>query len=120
MDGYRMISLHPRRITVAKADDVIDAWRVLEFVRYQANLVWGRRASIEPSYQMRRRPPALEIFRRLPRTNCRLCGEATCLAFALEVWQGRRPIGDCRPVFTGDSNESAQALLEICGGLGLN
>ncbi|MDD5707696.1 MAG: hypothetical protein PHR35_17385 [Kiritimatiellae bacterium] len=29
-DAYRLISFYPRRITIAKADDITDAWRVLE------------------------------------------------------------------------------------------
>ena len=33
MDEYRMISLYPRRITVAKADELVDAWRTLETIR---------------------------------------------------------------------------------------
>lgn len=33
MDGYRLVSVQPHRITVAKADDIVDAWRTLEDVR---------------------------------------------------------------------------------------
>jgi ArsR family metal-binding transcriptional regulator len=31
---------------------------------------------------------ALEIFKRLPGTNCGLCGMPTCLALAMHVWTG--------------------------------
>jgi len=37
----------------------------------------------------------MEIFSLLDKSNCRECGEKTCLAFAAAVFQGRRPIGDC-------------------------
>jgi ArsR family metal-binding transcriptional regulator len=87
MDRHRMVSLYPRRITVAKADEIVDAWRTLEMIRRRVNGVWERRAQITPSDEMREKPPALEIFKRLPRTNCGACGEATCLAFAVRVWQ---------------------------------
>ena len=33
-----------------------------------------------------KKPPALEILKRLPGTNCGRCGEMTCMAFALRVW----------------------------------
>ncbi|WP_456434477.1 DUF3786 domain-containing protein [Thermosulfuriphilus sp.] len=33
-------------------------------------------------------PTALEIFKTLPRTNCRECGQASCLAFATAVASG--------------------------------
>ena len=75
MDRYRVISLYPRRIAIAKADDMVDAWRTLEMIRCRVNQTWARRADIEPCHEMREKPPALEIFKRLPKTNCRACGE---------------------------------------------
>lgn len=38
---------------------------------------------------------AMEIFRLLDKSNCRECGEKTCLAFAGAVFRGQRQIGDC-------------------------
>jgi len=38
---------------------------------------------------------AMEIFQLLDKSNCRECGEKTCLAFAGAVFQGRRRIADC-------------------------
>ena len=38
---------------------------------------------------------AMEIFKLLDKSNCRQCNEATCLAFAAAVFQGRRAIGEC-------------------------
>jgi ArsR family metal-binding transcriptional regulator len=118
MDGYRMIVLYPRRIAVAKADDIIDGWRTLEMIRRMVNNIWARRSHIEPSYQMHKKPPALEIYKRLPGTNCQACGEKTCMLFALQLWQGRKAVSMCKPVFEGDFVHLKDALLEICAGLG--
>jgi hypothetical protein len=38
---------------------------------------------------------AMEIFELLDKSNCRECGEKTCLAFAGAVFQGRRKLSDC-------------------------
>jgi hypothetical protein len=38
---------------------------------------------------------AMEIFQLLDRSNCRECGEKTCLAFAGAVFQGQRTIQEC-------------------------
>jgi hypothetical protein len=38
---------------------------------------------------------AMEIFQLLDRSNCRECGEKTCLAFAGAVFQGQRKIQEC-------------------------
>jgi len=118
MDGYRMISMYPQRIAVAKADEIVDGWRTLEMIRCRINEVWAQRAQIEPCFEMRERPPALEIFKRLPKTNCRACGEATCLAFAVRVQMGELPVSKCTPVFQGEFGYLKDALVEICMGLG--
>ena len=119
LDRYRMVSVYPRRIAVAKADDLVDGWRVLATMRQRANEVWARRAEIEPSCEMREKPPALEIFKRLPRTNCRACGELTCLAFAVKVWSGDASPSQCEPVFAGARGDLRDPLLQICAGLGV-
>ena len=68
---------------------------------------------------------AMEIFQLLDKSNCRQCGEKTCLAFAGAVYQGRKKIGEC-PILdpdvvarydadtdsVGDSTQNAEAYLE--------
>jgi len=119
MDGYRMVSAYARRIAVAKADEIVDAWRVLEELRRRVNETWARRHQIEPSYERRERPPALEVYKRLPGTNCGQCGERTCLAFAVRLHAGHTFPTRCRPVFEGDYSHMKDALREICSGLGV-
>jgi hypothetical protein len=38
---------------------------------------------------------AMQIFRLLDKSNCRECGEKTCLAFAGAVFQGKRKLQEC-------------------------
>lgn len=38
---------------------------------------------------------AMSIFQLLDKSNCRLCGEKTCMAFAGAVFTGRRPLPEC-------------------------
>jgi len=121
MDGYRMIALYRHRITIAKADEIVDGWRGLEEIRQLAVQTWKDRHMIEPSFEIRKKPPALEIFKRLPRTNCRLCGDPSCLAFAVRVWTGEAPATLCLPVFEegGPFSYLREPLLEICAGMGI-
>lgn len=37
----------------------------------------------------------MEIFKLLPRTDCRDCGAATCLAFSVLVFKGEKRLADC-------------------------
>jgi ArsR family metal-binding transcriptional regulator len=119
MEGQRMIALYRQRITVAKAEEIVDGWLVLERVRRLVESTWADRERIEPSVEMRRKPPALEILRRLPGTNCRLCGEKTCVAFALRLWRGEVSVRRCVPVFTEAGSRQSEALLEILAGMGM-
>lgn len=119
MDGHRMVSLFRDRIAVAKADDIVDSWASLERLRCLVNDTWSRRAEITPSLELHRRPPALEIYKRLPGTNCKECGEPTCTAFAWAVWRGGADIHACRLVFAGERGDLKEALLSVCSGLGL-
>ncbi len=40
---------------------------------------------------------ALDIYKLLPKTNCRECGFPTCLAFAMQIAAGKAAIGKCPP-----------------------
>ena len=119
MEGYRLVSLSARRMSIGKADEIVDAWRLLEEIRVRINETWARRASITPSYMMRSRPPVLEIYKRLPRTNCGLCGEPSCMAFAAKLRMGEGKLSRCTPVFEGDYKHLESALVEVCAPLGV-
>jgi ArsR family metal-binding transcriptional regulator len=119
MEGPRTITLYPRRIAIAKTDDIVDTWRVLEMLRVNFNECWARRAQITPSNEMRKKPAALEIYIRLPKNNCGLCGEKTCMAFALQLWGGVARLDSCKPVFEGEFGHLKEPLSEIAAGLGV-
>jgi ArsR family metal-binding transcriptional regulator len=109
---------YTRRITIAKADELVDAWRTLENIRRWVNETWARRSSIEPCWELRKKPPALEIYKRLPGTNCRACGELTCLAFAVRLWGGELKPSLCIPIFSGAYGHLMAPFLQICSSLG--
>jgi len=46
-------ALYPRRVTIGKADDLLDGWRTLEKIRLLVNQVWARRPTIIPSFELR-------------------------------------------------------------------
>ncbi len=48
----------------------------------------------------------LEIFKLLPKTNCKKCGRATCLAFAMQLAQKKAELKDCP-----DVSEEAKGIL---------
>ncbi|TDA27871.1 MAG: hypothetical protein DSO01_01880 [Archaeoglobi archaeon] len=41
----------------------------------------------------------LDVYNYLPKTNCKKCGEQTCMAFAVKLLNGEKDIKDCKPLF---------------------
>lgn len=63
---------------------------------------------------------AMEIFKVLDKSNCRLCGEKTCLAFAGAVFCRTRRIGECpklsaetRSLFAGESGVQGSSASDL-------
>ena len=51
----------------------------------------------------------IEIFKLLPKTNCKECGYPTCLAFAMALASGKAELDACPDV----SDEVRKKLLSI-------
>jgi ArsR family metal-binding transcriptional regulator len=114
----RLIVLYPTRLTMAKALNTTDARQVLDWLKDLINQTWERRDRIEPCYETRSRPTALELYQWLPRTNCKQCGEATCLAFAAKLLLGEQRLERCRPLFEPEYRHLREAMQELVAALG--
>lgn len=44
---------------------------------------------------MAKKPTALEVYKFLPKTNCKKCGKSSCMAFAIELIKGRMNPNQC-------------------------
>jgi ArsR family metal-binding transcriptional regulator len=110
----RLITVYPQVVTLAKALDEADAEEVLEWLRGKINEAHARRGELEPCLERRRAPRLLEVYRLLPGGNCRRCGEATCLAFAVRLVFAEARTEDCprlaEPPFAGNGARLAEWL----------
>ncbi len=68
--------------------------KVAKFVE-QMNDVWERREAIEPDFTSRKPPTVMEVFKLLPRTNCKECGVPSCMAFAANLAKGEASLDEC-------------------------
>ena len=116
----RLINLYNIKITIAKADDIIDAWKVLDEVKELINKTYKNKDTIKPNYEERVKVTALQIYGWLPKSNCKACGEATCLAFAVKLLHGEQKLENCKPLFTDTKfAENKQIMQEMAEALGL-
>jgi ArsR family metal-binding transcriptional regulator len=91
----RLITLHPRKIAINALESAEQAEKILEWLKMVINDIWSRRGEIEPSYRPLPSPTLLEVLKLLPRTNCKSCGQPTCLVFATQILEGGKSAEDC-------------------------
>jgi ArsR family metal-binding transcriptional regulator len=116
----RLINLYNIKITIAKADDIIDAWHILDEVKTLLNKTYENKASIKPNYEEKVKVTALQIYGWLPKSNCKACGEATCLAFACRFLQGEQKLSKCVPLSTESKfSENNKIMHEMAVALGV-
>jgi ArsR family metal-binding transcriptional regulator len=84
----RRYAFRPHEIQVGMVADPAEAPSVVDEAVAMVNRVWSERESITPSFRERKLPTVYDIFRRLPGTNCKECGYATCLACAVDIRNG--------------------------------
>ena len=91
----KLVKVGAREIAINALRDENEADRILEWLKDEINRAWENRFSITPCYTGRERPKVLEILKLLPRTNCRKCGQPTCMVFAVQVAEGGRGPEHC-------------------------
>jgi len=111
-DG-KMFTLHAHHITLAKIEDEKEAEEILIWLKDLINETYERQDQIEPNYSMAAELKALDIFKLLPGTSCKKCGELTCLAFAVKLVGRDIEITKCDPLFSEKYQEKRDVLLEL-------
>lgn len=111
-DGM-LLALHFRHITVAKVEDEKEAEEILTWLQTLINETYENRVAIEPDYSTGADLKALDVFRLLPGTNCKDCGEPTCLAFSVKLAAHEIEITNCTPLFSGRYPEKGRILLDL-------
>jgi len=94
----KIITVHPHEIAVNALKDEEEADKIIEWLKREINDAWEKRSEIKPRYAGLPKPKLLEILKLLPKTNCRECGQPTCMVFASLVCQGAKSGEDCPPM----------------------
>jgi len=109
----KLITLHVLHITLAKIEDEKEADEILKWLKDLINETYEKRHQITPNYSMAAELKALDLFRLLPGTNCKKCGEPTCLAFAVKLVGRDIEIRKCDPLFSEKYHEKQKVLIEL-------
>ncbi|MBI2288540.1 MAG: hypothetical protein HYU83_06180 [Chloroflexi bacterium] len=105
-------ALRPHEIRIGRVNDYSQAQRLATEIVGRVDAAWQERNSITPLYTQRKLPGVMDIFKLLPKTNCKLCGYATCLAFAADLRAGKVTPDQCPPL----SSENREKVLQLFSG----
>jgi len=94
----KIITVHPGEIAVNALKDETEADKILEWLKREINAAWEKRDEIEPRYAGMPKPKVFEILKLLPKSNCRKCGQPTCMVFAARIAEGAKGPEDCPPL----------------------
>ncbi|MGC8491342.1 MAG: (Fe-S)-binding protein [Syntrophobacteraceae bacterium] len=107
----KLIAIHSEKICVNALKDAAEGDKIIEWLKQEVNDTWERRGEIVPSYEGAPKPKVMEILKLLPRTNCRLCGQPTCMVFAVQAAEGGKGAEDC-PALEGEGKARLEAYLQ--------
>lgn len=109
------VAFHPFEIAVSNVEDRAAARQELEGLIDLVNHTWERRSEIAPDEQLRQPATPMAVFKLLPGSNCKQCGEPTCFNFALKLVAGQKHIADCPPLLEPEHVHSRTALQSLLG-----
>jgi ArsR family metal-binding transcriptional regulator len=109
------IAFHAYEIATSNVEDRQGAEIEIKGLIDLVNRTWERKEEIQPDTTTRQRPTQMAIYRLLPKTNCKQCGEPTCWTFALKLAASQKPANACTPLLSPEFSENLSSLEALVG-----
>jgi ArsR family metal-binding transcriptional regulator len=93
------MTIYPERIFITQVNDVQAALALLAALVDAINATWEGRDQLVAAASARRVPRPLDIYVLLPQSNCKECGEETCMAFACSLLMQTRELVECKAIY---------------------
>jgi len=106
------MTIYPNRVSITQVEDAEEGLALLAALTDAINATWENRAALQPVRARKKPPGHLDLYALLPQTNCKQCGEATCLAFAVGLVLGKCTLLDCSPLQTESAYLERKIALE--------
>jgi ArsR family metal-binding transcriptional regulator len=111
--GGHNIAFHTYEIATSNVEDRKGAEQEIKGLIDLVNRTWERKKEITPDTTTRQRPTPMAIYKLLPNTNCKQCGESTCYSFALKLAASQKKLADCPQLLKPPFSDKLTALGEI-------
>ena len=106
------MTLYPEKVYITQIKNAEEGLELLKALVDAINATWEHRSELVAVTAARRAPRWLDIWTLLPQTNCKLCGELTCMAFAAALMQQKRVLSECSPLALDPTFSDRRATLE--------
>ncbi len=106
------LTLFSDQVTITQVKDTEAGQELLTALADAINATWEHREDLIAITTARHMPRPLDVWALLPQTNCKQCGEPTCMAFAFAMLQGRRSASECPPLQSDGGFADRRAMLE--------
>ncbi len=106
------LTLYSDRVCITQVKHTDEGLELLAALKDAINATWDHRVEFVAVTVGRRAPRPFDVWTLLPQTNCKQCGEATCMAFAVGLLQHTRNVIECPPLRLGDALTDRRATLE--------
>jgi ArsR family metal-binding transcriptional regulator len=108
-----VIAFHASQIATSNVEDYEAAAAEIDSLIVLVNRTWEKRGEITPDYEAHQRAPLMPVYRLLPQTNCKQCGEPTCYSFAIKLVALQKKLTDCPPLYEPLRAERLAALQDL-------
>ncbi len=105
------ISLYSEKAYITKVRDAEEGLELFKALVAAINATWDHREELVAMTARKHAPRPLDIWTLLPQTNCKQCGEATCMAFACNLLLQERELEDCTPMLVDPAFAERRATL---------
>jgi ArsR family metal-binding transcriptional regulator len=112
------LTLYHDKVIFTQLDDTAQGLELLAALVDAINATWTHRHELTAMSKPRRAPRPLDVWPLLPQSNCKQCGEMTCMAFAFAVLQQQRDIDECKPLAEDAAFADRRVTLEAMLGIG--
>jgi ArsR family metal-binding transcriptional regulator len=99
------VSIRPDEIKIGNIIDKEEGEKVAANLVKFINNIWERRSEITPDYSKKEPPKVIDIYKLLPKTNCKKCNQPSCFVFATKLSQGDAEIYQCPEIDKEKINE---------------
>lgn len=111
--GNHIITIQGDTLSATQMESESSAYEFLEQFQAMVNTTADHKAQITPLNSTRERLKPFALYHYLPKTNCKLCGEATCMAFATKLVSDSQKLNHCTPLKEQDASECYCQLASI-------